>query len=399
MLKRLRKFIPHELVNYGKHLPTAVLANLKYGYPSRGLKIIGVTGTDGKTTTVNMIYQILKDQGLKVSMISTIKAVIGDKNYDTGFHVTNPTHFDLQRYIKQAKSAGSEYLVLEVTSQGLAQFRTWGINFDIGVITNITPEHLDYHKTFDKYLLAKAKLIKHSKWAVLNKDDKNFDRLKTLVKKGRVISYAISGQADINSKGLGINLKLPGDYNISNALAALAVGQILNLNLAAAVTALNNFENLEGRMEEIKNKKGIKIIIDFAHTPNALENALKTLRKSTTGRLISVFGAASERDENKRPLMGKISATLADITVLTDEDPRFENSLKIINEIAGDFYGEQNLFKEPDRAKAIDLAISLAKPGDTVGIFGKGHEKSMNYRGVEKPWSDKQAVLKDLNER
>ncbi len=397
-LKTIRKIIPNSAVNYGKHLPTAVLANFKYGFPSKGLKVIGVTGTDGKTTTVHMIYALLKNTGLKASMISTIKAVIGDKEYETGFHVTNPPASELQKYIKQAKEAGSEYLVLEVTSQGLVQFRTWGINFNIGVITNITHDHLDYHKTFENYLNAKAILIKNSQYAVLNKDDKNFDRLRNL-SKGKVVSYSISDKADVTNKQFKLKLQLPGNYNISNALAALSVATILELDAKKSIDILNKFENLEGRMQEIKNNKGLKIIIDFAHTPNALENALNSLKKNSKGRIISVFGAASERDQEKRPVMGRISAKLANITILTDEDPRFEDSMKIINDIASNSFNSENLYKEPDRAKAIKLAISLAKRGDTIAIFGKGHEKSMNYKGKELPWSDKEAVEKALNER
>jgi UDP-N-acetylmuramoyl-L-alanyl-D-glutamate--2,6-diaminopimelate ligase len=396
MRRILRKLIPNSAINYGKHLPTAVLANLKYGFPSRKIVVVGVTGTDGKTTTVNMLYQILKNAGKKVSMISTINAVVGDKTYDTGFHITNPTHFDLQGYIAQATKAGSEILVLETTSQGLVQFRTWGVKFDIGVITNITHEHLDYHKTWENYFNAKAKLIKDVRVAVLNKDEKHFERLSKLTK-GKIVSFGLHKNANFNPSKFPLKIKLPGEYNLLNAEAAAAVAVNLGIDAKTIKETLNNFSSLEGRMEEIPNNLGIKIIVDFAHTPNALEQALKTLRKGTKGKLIAVFGAASERDIKKRPLMGAISAQYADLTVLTDEDPRFEDSLKIIEEIAkgaiesGAKEGE-TLYKEPDRTKAIKLALELAKKGDLVGIFGKGHERSINYQGVEKPWSDKKAV-------
>lgn len=393
---KLKKLVPQTLINYGKHLPTAVAANLKYGFPSDGIKVIGVTGTDGKTTTVNMIYQVLKAAGKKVSMVSTINAVLGDEKLDTGFHVTNPDPMALQSYISKAKAAGSEYLVLEVTSHGLDQFRVWGIHFEIGVITNITHEHLDYHKTFDNYLQAKAKLIQKANWAVLNYDDKSFSRLKNLAV-GKVISYGRDKSAEININKLKIKTNLAGEYNELNAAAAIGVAQIIGINQKVAQDALLKMPQLTGRMEEIPNKLGVRIVVDFAHTPNALESALMSLRPLTKKRLISVFGAASLRDEKKRPMMGKISGRLADITVLTDEDPRFEDSMIIINQIAvavekvGGKEGK-NLFKIPDRAKAIYEAIKMAKPGDTVGIFGKGHETSMNYQGVEKPWSDRKAV-------
>lgn len=396
MLSKIKKHIPHPVINYGKHLPEAVIANLQYGFPGRKLKVIGVTGTDGKTTTVNMIYKILKDAGKKVSMISTINAVIGGKSYDTGFHVTSPRSSDVQKYLKRALNCGDEYVVLEVTSHALEQFRVWGIKFDIGVITNITQEHLDYHKTFENYRAAKAKLIKGVRYAVLNKDDGNFSVLSKLTD-GKVVSFGLEKGAQYNLNTFPLNLKIPGDYNIQNALAAATVAHSLGVGRSVITKSLENFTNLSGRMDEVKNNKGIKIYIDFAHTPNALEKVLKTLRKKTAGRLIAVFGCASERDNLKRPMMGKIAADSADIIILTDEDPRFEKSEKIISEIAaganrGQFIDDKNLFKIPDRAEAISKALGIAKRGDIVGIFGKGHEKSMNYKGKELPWSDQKAV-------
>lgn len=393
----LRKVIPNSLVNYLKHLPDAILANIIYGFPSRGMTVIGVTGTDGKTTTVNMIYKILKEAGKKVSMVSTINAVIGDKVYDTGFHVTNPGRHDLQKMIKEAKNKGSEFLVLEATSQGLVQFRNWGINFYIGVITNITPEHLDYHKTIDNYVKAKALLIKSSDTAVLNKDDNNFATLAKMAK-GKVVSISLRQSADLSLEKLPLKLKLAGEYNLSNALQAAQVGLLLGIDKDQIKKSLENFDSLPGRLESIPNRKGIKIIIDFAHTPNALEQAIITLKKETKGRMITVFGAASERDTFKRPLMGEIASRLSDVVILTDEDPRFENSNKIIEEIASGMVKKKNVlvFKIADRLQAIRKAIELSKRGDTIGIFGKGHETSMNYKGVERRWSDKAAVLKIL---
>lgn len=402
MIKKFRKLIPHSFINYGKHLPEAVAANIKYGFPSRKLKVIGVTGTDGKTTTVNMIYQILKESGKKVSMISTINAVIGGKSYDTGFHVTSPDSRDIQKFLQVAVKTGDEFVVLEVTSHALAQFRVWGVNFEVGVITNITHEHLDYHKTWENYFQAKAQLIKNVKYAVLNTDEANFERLSHHAL-GQVVSFGLKNNSNINPQNITLKLQIPGEYNIYNALAAAAVGEILGIDREIIEKGLAGFTGLPGRMEEIKNNKGIRVFVDFAHTPNALENALKTLRSLTRGKLISVFGCASERDVQKRPLMGEISAQLADITVLTSEDSRFEDPMKIIQEITHGaikqgLQEEKNLFSEPDREKAITLALSLAKKGDMVGIFGKGHEKSMNYQGVEKSWSDQRAVLQAFSQ-
>lgn len=402
MMESLRRYIPHPLINIGKHLPKAVLANIRYGFPAKKLTIIGVTGTDGKTTTVNMIYQILKNAGYKASMISTINARIAGKSYDTGFHVTSPDPVGMQKFIKEAVDNKDEFMVLEVTSHALEQFRVWGINFEIGVITNITHEHLDYHGSFYNYLTAKAKLIKNVKFAVLNHDDPNFNKLITLTR-GKVISFGLQKNADVNPSNFPLQLKILGDFNILNACAAAGVGLALGINPPVIKKTLENFTSLIGRMEEIKNNRGIRIIVDFAHTPNGLQQALSTLKPKTSGKLISVFGCAGLRDRQKRPMMGKISAKLADITILTDEDPRFENSHKIIDAIAqaalenGAVEGK-TLFREHNRAKAIKMAIKMAQKDDTVGIFGKGHEKSMNYQGVEKPWSDQKvarsAILK-----
>jgi len=394
MKKLIKRLISQERVNNFLHLPKTILANILYGFPTRRLIVIGVTGTDGKTTTTNMIYQILRGAGKKVSMVSSINAIMGGKEYDTGFHVSSPDPLTVQKFAKEAVSNKDQYLVLEVTSHALDQYRFWGINFEVGVITNITHDHLDYHKTSGNYHKTKLKLIKMSKFSVVNEN---------LGKSGgKIITFGLC-KGDFNQRDIKLKLKIIGDYNIENALAALAVACVLNIDKKIAQKVLESFSGVAGRMEEVKNKLGIKIIVDFASTPNALEQALKTLRtQARPGRMIAVFGSASERDIQKRPMMGKISAKLADVTIICDEDPRFENRNKIIEEIAEGAYkmGAKNgisLFKEADRQKAIKLAISLAKKGDTVGIFGKGHERSMNYHGVEKPWSDFTAVKEALN--
>lgn len=351
--------MPQWAINYFWHLPMAIVANFLYGFPSRKLKVIGVTGTDGKTTTVHMIYEILKAAGKKVSIISTISS--------TGLHVTSPDPFVVQRLIKEADDEGCEYMVLEVTSHALDQFRFWGIQFEIGLITNITHEHLDYHKSFRNYFSTKLKLLKMAK---------------------KPVKY----------KKLKLKLKIPGDYNIENASAAIAASNALGIDQELAEKVVENFTGLVGRMEEVKNKKGIKIIIDFAHTPNALEQALKTLRKECKGNLIAVFGSAGQRDVEKRAKMGEIASRLADILVITAEDPRGE--LKEINrQIIKGIKTKVDYFVIDDRQQAIDFAINkLAKTGDTVAIFGKGHEQSLNLDGKrEIPWSDREAVLKALH--
>lgn len=390
----LRSFLSQQIINQFYHLPKAVLANIIYGFPNRRLKVIGVTGTDGKTTTVNMIYHILKAAGKKVSMVSTINAVVAGKSYETGFHVTSPDPFAIQKFAKEACDHGSEYLVLEVTSHALDQYRFWGIKFDIGVITNITHEHLDYHKTFANYLQTKLKLLQGVRSVIVNQGLKG-------IQGTQVITFGLS-KGDFNQKQIQLMPKVPGDFNVENALAAFAVAFVLDINKRIARKALENFPGITGRMEEVKNNKDIRIVVDFAHTPNALEQALQTLKKVTGGRLIAVFGSAGKRDVKKRGLMGEVAGKLADLVVVTAEDPRGE--LEIINkqiisgaEKSGKVLGK-NLFVEGDRNKAINLAISgIARKGDTVGIFGKGHELSMNLDGKKEiPWSDVEVVNKLL---
>lgn len=397
----LKKFLPQWMINKFWHLPVAVAANIIYGFPARKLTVIGVTGTDGKTTTVNMLYKILKDAGKKVSMVSTINASVGGKTINTGFHVTSPDPTLVQKLLRQSVDKGDEFAVLEVTSHALDQYRFWGVNFDVGIITNITHEHLDYHKKWEDYFRAKSKLVQSSEFGVISRDEAHFEKLKKLVE-GKIISFGYSKDADFNPRNFPLKLQISGAYNVLNALTAAAVCRTLGISGRIVKSSLENFQSPEGRMQEVPNKLGIKIVIDFAHTPNALENALKTLRVGTSGKIIAVFGCAGQRDEQKRELMGEIATKLADKIVITAEDPRGE--LEEINQQifkgtqrAGGKLGK-NVYIENDRGKAVFLAIKkLAKKGDCVGIFGKGHEKSMNLDGKKEiPWSDQQAVMEAL---
>ena len=396
MKKFLRSILSQEIINDFYHRPIAYLANIYYGFPARGLKVIGVTGTDGKTTTVNMIYQILRKSGKKVSMISTINAVIGGKNYDTGFHVTSPSPFMVQKFLKQAIENGDEYIVLEATSHALDQHRFAGVNFDIGVITNITHEHLDYHKTFDNYVKTKLKLIENAKFAVVNSNLKGYI---TQMANSRV-TFGIE-KGDFNQPDIKLKLKIPGDYNIGNALAAMSVAYILGIDRNTSQKALENFTGLTGRMEEVKNSRGIKIIIDFAHTPNALENVLTTLRtEATSGRLIALIGCEGLRDIGKREMMGQIAQRLSDVVIVTAVDPR--GQIREINRRITQGARKEgakdgiNFFVIEDRGQAINFAINkLARRGHVVGIFGKGHEQSMNLDGKKEIlWSDREMVEK-----
>lgn len=388
------------------HLLTAVLFAILYRFPARKLTVIGVTGTDGKTTTTNLIYHILKEGGKKVSMISSVNAVIGEKKYDTGFHVTTPDPKDVQNFLSQSVKAGSRYFILESTSHGLSQNRLWGCLFKIGVVTNVTHDHLDYHRTYKNYLKTKGKLFDRVKTGILNRDDESYHYLNSKLQatNSKVITYSLKQKADFTPQNFPFKTNLPGEYNQYNCLAAAAVASSLGILNEQIKKAMVSFKGVKGRMDEVKLGQNFRIIIDFAHAPNALKNAFQTLssQKNKGSRLIAVFGSAGLRDRTKRPIMGEMAGKYADLIVLTAEDPRTEDVNQIIDQIAQGALKEgakegKTLFRIPDREKAIAFAIQkLAKKGDIVVTCGKGHESSMCYGRIETPWNEYQAIKKAL---
>lgn len=333
------------------------------GIPSRRLTVIGVTGTDGKTTTCHLIYEILKAAGFKVALVSTVAAYIGEEEIDTGFHVTTPDARLLQPLLKKIADMGFSHVVLEVTSHGLDQNRLTGVRFEVGIITNIIHEHLDYHQTFERYKQTKMKLLRMAKRPIY-----------------RYTKY----------KSQIANPRLAGEYNKYNVGAAEAVARILDIRDEIIEDAVRKFAGVPGRMEEIKLGQKFRAIVDFAHTPNALDKILSELKNQVTKghKLILVFGCAGLRDHTKRPMMGEIARKLADVVIVTAEDPRTETLESIYKEIAA-----AGSIREDDRQKAIELAVSLAQPGDTVVVTGKGHEKSMCFGKTEFPWSDREALV------
>jgi len=379
---------------------------LYYRFPQKKLHIVGITGTDGKTTTANFLYQLLSRNGYKVGLISTINAQIGDKKIDTGFHVTSPAPQVVIKLLNQMVQSGIEYAVLEVTSHGLSQNRFAGIHFDYGVITNITSDHLDYHKTYKNYLYAKAKLILKSTLTFINKDDKlSFKQLKQIAFKNskKVKPYSLEYLSAEYRKLLKKTLKTnyPGVYNQQNALAALVVFAYINGKEISKndILDLKELKPLTGRFNKIDNQFGINIVIDFAHTPNALFRILSEINnlRNSNEKIISVFGCAGLRDASKRPVMGQIAGKLADMVIVTAEDPRTEKLNKINEQIVSGIKNVNGKYEvEENRQNAINKAISMAKPGDWVVITGKGHEKSMCFGATETPWSDFQAVEKAL---
>jgi UDP-N-acetylmuramoyl-L-alanyl-D-glutamate--2,6-diaminopimelate ligase len=409
----------------------AWLAAAFHGCPARRLKVIGVTGTDGKTTTVNLIRAILAAAGHKTGMISTVNALIGDEYYDTGLHVTTPEAPDVQRYLAQMVAAGTEYAVLESTSHGLAQHRVTACEYDVAVVTNITHEHLDYHGTYEEYRAAKAVLFRDlatsfrkpdtSKVSILNADDSSFDYLRAIPADCH-LTYGLTGPADVTARdiasspeathftartpkgGFEVHSSLVGPFNVDNILAATAVGISQDIPSEAIQEGIASVTGVVGRMERIDLGQDFTVIVDFAHTPNSLKRALETGRGLTRGEVIVVFGCAGLRDAAKRPMMGEIAGKLADRVVITAEDPRTEGLDDIMARIAlgcekaGKREGE-NYWRIGDRGEAIEFAIQMARPGDLVMVTGKGHEQSMCFGTTEYPWSDHEAVRVALGRR
>jgi len=406
----------------------AHLAAAWYHFPSQRLRLIGVTGTDGKTTTVNLIRSILETAGYPTGMVTSVSAVIGKEELDTGFHTTTPDPLEVQGYLARMVQEGCQYAILEATSHGLAQDRLEGCHFDVAAITNITHEHLDYHKTFADYREAKALLFRNlatsfrkprtPKVAVLNLDDPSFDYLKE-IPADRQITYGLRGPADVTAAEIALlptgtrftaqtpagsfplQSPLVGEFNLYNLLAAIAIATSQEVSPEAIQEGISRVSGIPGRMEKIDLGQPFQVVIDFAHTPNALHHALQIARFMTPGRLFVVFGCAGLRDRAKRPMMGEIAGQLADRVIITTEDPRTEDLNDIMEEIAfgcikaGRKEGI-DFWRIGDRAQAIQFAIDRAKPGDLVIITGKGHEKSMCFGTTEYPWSDHQAVREAL---
>jgi UDP-N-acetylmuramoyl-L-alanyl-D-glutamate--2,6-diaminopimelate ligase len=409
----------------------AWVATAFYRFPSRHMHLIGVTGTDGKTTTSNLIFQILLAGGIHAGIISTVNAVIGDEIVDTGFHVTTPEAPEVQQYLSRMLAAGLSDVVLETTSHGLAQERVTGCDYDIAVVTNITHEHLDFHGNYENYRAAKARLFtgltdnthedSRPKLAVLNKDDISYEYLASVTRAPQ-ICYSIQPGADVWAEDIStspsgtrftaqskdwsfpVECKLVGMYNVSNCLAAIAATVMgRGIPWSVAQQGIKNLPGIPGRMEVINLGQNFTAIVDFAHTPNALKRALETACTLTKGRVIAVFGSAGLRDREKRRMMAEVSAELADISVLTAEDPRTESLDGILAEMAAGAESKgavegKTYYRVPDRGDAIRLGLKLAQPGDLVVSCGKGHEQSMCFGEVEYPWDDRTAMKAALAE-
>lgn len=409
----------------------ALLSAAWYGYPGRQMRVIGVTGTEGKTTTVRLVHAILLAAGYRVGLISTVNALIGDEEIDTGLHTTTPDALALQHYLAQMAERDSQYAVIEVTSHGLDQHRVTGCEFDVAVITNITHDHLDYHHTFQEYRAAKARLFENlrtsyrkndvAKVSILNADDSSYDFLEAYAAE-RCYSYGIECPSDVQATDMHLSstgtsftavtpcgdfevvTPLVGKFSVYNTLAAIATGVSQGVSFEAMQHGISAMRGVEGRMERIEMGQDFTVMIDFAHTPNALDKALQTARSLTAGKMTVVFGCAGLRDRSKRSLMGEIAAKLSDYVVLTAEDPRTEDVNDIMEQIAEGcrHVGKRegvDFWRIADRGEAIAAAIQKARAGDLVVVTGKGHERSMCYGTTEYPWSEHEVVRKALLRR
>ena len=406
MMKKIIYYLkrPYHFIKTG--LSQGLPAQIINQFPAKKIKIIVVTGTDGKTTTSTLIYHLLNQANHKAGLISTVVAKIGKQEIATGLHVTMPNPLQMNRFLKQMVEANCEYVVIEMTSHGVYQFRDWGLKPVIAGLTNITHEHLDYHLDYNTYLAAKALLLKKSPIVVLNEDDQSFYRLKQKLnlKQQKVLSYSLEEELPRNIN-TAIKQRFSETYNYANARLAVKIAQELGLEDKTIAAAIKTFVSVPGRMEELKIKKPFRVFVDFAHTPNALDEALGSLRQllnkqKKSGRLIALFGSAGHRDQSKRPMMGQVAVKHADIVVLTADDPRTENIWTIIQQLkSGVGHHQRKIISITDRRQALEFVFNeLVEPGDVIGLMGKGPEKSLAIGHHEIPWSDKQETLKILQE-
>jgi len=422
MLQFLKdKISPMNPLRLFYHKMMAVFANIYYRFPSRYLTVVGITGTKGKTTTTNLIASVLQEAGYKVGMTSTILFQVGDLKWTNSTKQTTLGPFFLQKMLRKMVDERCTHAVLEVSSHSLVQNRVWGVNFDMAVFTNIGEDHLEYHGGFDNYLRAKGLLFSKlnrsqrknriPKISVLNKDDANYNFFDQFLA-DKKYSYGMNSgtcfATDIQVQPNGssfvlhvpnnqieVQLKLPGMFNVYNAVAAATVGLATNINVAVLKTALEKASAIPGRFESIECGQKYHVIVDYAHTTESLENLLSLYKDLTKGKLYAVFGATGGgRDKAKRSKMGAAADKHADTIIVTDDDPYTENEWDIVEDVCSGIKRKEGegLWKIPHREEAIKLALSLATEGDTVVIAGKGAEEIQMIHGQAIQWDDRSVV-------
>lgn len=424
MVKRVKKLARKVL--HGKvlqsiedeyRLARASYANARFGWPARGMRVIMITGTNGKTTTAHFLFSILRAAGYSVGMISTAEFKINDRSQMNETNMTAIEPVLLRRKLAELKAAQVEYVILEATSQALDQYRLWGIPCEVAIMTNLTQDHLDYHKTMENYAAAKSKLWNlKPNVSVLNMDDEWFDYFKKKAT-GTILTYGkdegtlhFSGykvdQAKahftlkMSSGKLMITLHLAGLYNVYNALAAATAAHGLGVSDEIIEEGIEALHTIPGRLEQVSVKAPYTVVVDYAHTPDGLEKLLVAARSLSKGNIWLVFGACGDRDKAKRPLMGTIAAKRADRIILTDEESYSEDPLQIIEEIkqgiASVKGAKEKLMIEPDRKRAIKHALDNAQKGDLILVTGLGHESFRIQNGKKTPWNDADVIKKLL---
>ncbi|MCL2512800.1 MAG: UDP-N-acetylmuramoyl-L-alanyl-D-glutamate--2,6-diaminopimelate ligase [Oscillospiraceae bacterium] len=388
-----------------------------FGRPDKKLKIIGITGTNGKTSVSVTLKSIFDNLGIKCGLIGSIKKMIDGKELPAT--LTSPESYELNRLFAEMAENGCEYCVMEVSSQALAQKRVAGITFEAGVFTNITQDHLDYHETFENYLEAKKELFNASKLAIINADDKNADNIiESMPENCRCVTYSIlSDMAAYTAKNINykpgsveyefvgqyligrVKFNIPGEFSVYNSMAAVVAAVEMGLDFKAVLDAAEKTEGVKGRVEIIPNDRGITIVIDYAHTPDALRNVIETLKKGAQGRVITLFGCGGDRDNSKRPIMGGIAADLSDFVVVTSDNPRTEDPETIIDEITANLKRSRTLKIITDRREAIKFALAEANEGDTVLLAGKGHETYQILKEGKIDFDEREIVKQELGYR
>lgn len=413
-MKRFFSRLTPRLMKNFYHLVCAVLACVWYGFPGRKLKVIGVTGTNGKTTTTQFIARILSASGKKVALASTINFHIGERVWVNDSKFTTLSSWKLQKFLKDAVRENCEYVVIETSSHALDQNRVWGIPYEIAVMTNVTREHLDYHETMARYRETKRRLFQQAKQAVINLDMED-PQFFCNIGQRLVVTYSTRDpQASLLATDITLDFKgteflvdetrfhlcIPGMFNIENALAALGVARILGVDFVVASGALQSVTGVPGRMELVPNHMNADILIDYAVTPDAFEKLYASILplKIPGSKIIHVFGACGERDRGKRPLLGEIASAYADIIILTNEDPFYEDPEQVIDDIERGVTKKKDktYFRIFDRREAIHWALSLAEIGDIVLVTGKGAEVTMAFRDQLIPWSDRRVIEEEL---
>lgn len=424
--RAVKKLIPKQAFKaiepYG-HLAESVAFNAINGFPGRGLKVIGVTGTNGKTTTAFLIHKMLHEAGYKVGVMTTVGWGIGGEVQPQLQHYTSATAPVLMKRLKQMDKAGVEWLVLETTSHALAQYRNWGVPFSVAVLTNLTHEHLSYHGTFERYRDAKRRLFKRAnankqglRVGIVNADDPNAQYFADDIQhpimygidsggaKARGVKLSPNGvsyKATIGDVEYDISCQLPGSFNVYNSLAAACVGHVVGLSKEQVEQGIAALESVEGRMARIDEGQDFTAIVDYAHSPDSFEKLFKDLKPTVTGKLIVLFGSQGGGDTAKRPIQGELAGQYADEIVLTEEDDRDEDGLQILGEIAAGAEKagktrDKDLFLVHKRTEAIQFAVNRARKGDTVLFLGKGHEKTIEDAAGEHPWDEAGEVRKAL---